>query len=167
MASHGIKHINSMPCWPESQGIVERFHQSLSSTLAKLQHESGRTWKGNLPYMLFALQHSPSETLGCSLFELLYAHSMRGLIDILHEAWAEPHKANWAKELLDIQNSLRAAWAIVQANEAAAQERVKIKFDHKTKTRSFAIGDEVLVPRIRALRPLETQLTGPHKILGK
>ncbi|XP_066987473.1 uncharacterized protein [Macrobrachium rosenbergii] len=167
MASHGIRHFHSTPYHPESQGIIERFHQSLSTTLTKLEHEGGGSWEDNLPYALFAARHAPSETTGYSPFELLYAHSTRAPLDILYDAWADPTQMGLAAELPTIQKNLRAAWAVAQATEAATQERVKMKFDKAARSRSFETGDQVLVLRTGATRPLETHFSGPHKVLGR
>ncbi|XP_066981083.1 uncharacterized protein [Macrobrachium rosenbergii] len=137
MASHGIKHFHSMPYHPESQGIIERFRQSLSTTIKKLEQEGGGLWVDNLPYALFAARHTPSWNPGYSLFELLYAHSTWAPLDKLYDAWADPAHADWAEELPTIQKNLRAAWAVAQATEAATQEQVKMKFDGTTRSCSF------------------------------
>ncbi|XP_066969145.1 uncharacterized protein [Macrobrachium rosenbergii] len=132
-----------------------------------LAEENGSSWEENLPYALFAIRQAPSETLGYSPFELLFAHSTSGPLDILYEAWAEPEKAAWAENLPHIQRNLKAAWTIAQAHEAASQERVKIRVDKEARSRSFKVGDQVLVLCLGATRPLETQFTGPHQILAR
>ncbi|XP_066940981.1 uncharacterized protein [Macrobrachium rosenbergii] len=155
-----------MPYHPESQGIIERLHQLLSTTLKKLEHEGGGSWEDNPPYALFTACHTPSETTGYSPLELLYAHSTRVPLDI-YDAWADPAHGNWAEESPTIQENLRAAWAVALATEAATQEQAKIKFDETARSCSFETGDQVLVLRIDTTRPLETHFSGPHKILGK
>ncbi|XP_064080620.1 uncharacterized protein LOC135197485 [Macrobrachium nipponense] len=167
LASHGITHLHSTPYHPESQGIIERFHQTLGARLSTLIEENGGGWEDNLPYALFSIRQAPSETLGYSPFELLFAHSTRGPLDILYDAWADPEKAAWAENLPIIQRNLQAAWAVAQAHESATQERVKLRMDKKASTRSFEVGEQVMVLRLGASRPLQTHFTGPHKILAK
>ncbi|XP_066982160.1 uncharacterized protein [Macrobrachium rosenbergii] len=167
MASHGVKYFTSTAYHPESQGFIERLHQSLATTLRKLEHEGGGTWEENLIYALFAARHATSETMGYSPFELLYAHSTQGPLDILYDAWAGSAQAEWAKELPQIQRNLWTAWAVAQASEEASQEWVKLKFNVMAYSSSFEPGDQVLVLWIGATRPLETHFTGPHKILRK
>ncbi|XP_068233456.1 uncharacterized protein [Palaemon carinicauda] len=108
-----------------------------------------------------------SETTGYSPFELLYAHSTRGPLDILHEAWEDSSKASWVEELPDIQAKLRTAWEIAKASEAKVQGITKIHVDHEAQDRSFEVGDQVLVLRPGEQRPLSTKFTGPQKFLGK
>ncbi|XP_066940928.1 uncharacterized protein [Macrobrachium rosenbergii] len=129
--THGINHLHSTPYHPESQGTIKCFHQTLGTTLSLLAEENGSSWEDNLPYALFAICQAPSETLGYSPFELLFAHSTRGPLDILYEAWAEPEKAAWAENLPCIQRNLRAAWDIAQAHEAASQEWTQFTGPHR------------------------------------
>ncbi|XP_066951846.1 uncharacterized protein [Macrobrachium rosenbergii] len=136
-------------------------------TLKKLEHEGGGSWEDNLPYVLFAARHTPSKTTGYSPFKLLYAHSTWAPLDILYDAWADPAHVDWVEELPKIQKNLQAAWTVAQATEVATQERVKIKFDQTTHSRSFEKGDQVLVLPMGATRPLETHFSSPHKILGR
>lgn len=46
-----IKHIMSSPYHPESQGALERFHQTLKSMLRKHCHGSQKDWDGGIPWL--------------------------------------------------------------------------------------------------------------------
>lgn len=59
-----IKHKKSSPYHPESQGALERFHQTLKSMLRKFCLESNRDWDEGLPLLLFAIRETPQESLG-------------------------------------------------------------------------------------------------------
>ncbi|XP_068228072.1 uncharacterized protein [Palaemon carinicauda] len=167
MEYHGVHHQTSTAYHPESQGLVERSHQTLKTVLTKLGEAGSSDWEENLPYALFALRQARSETTGYSPFELLYAHSTRGPLDILYEAWEASSKASWVEELPDIQAKIRTAWEIAKASEAKVQGITKGHVDRKAQDRSFEVGDQVLVLRPGEQRPLSTKFTGPHKILGK
>ncbi|XP_068232009.1 uncharacterized protein [Palaemon carinicauda] len=167
MEYHGVHHQTSTAYHPESQGLVERSHQTLKTVLTKLGEAGSSDWEENLPYALFALCQARSETTGYSPFELLYAHSTRGPLDILYEAWEDSSKASWVEELPDIQAKIRTAWEIAKASEAKVQGITKGHVDRKAQDRSFEVGDQVLVLRPGEQRPLSTKFTGPHKILGK
>ncbi|XP_068237128.1 uncharacterized protein [Palaemon carinicauda] len=167
MEYHGVHHQTSTAYHPESQGLVERSHQTLKTVLTKFGEAGSSDWEENLPYALFALRQARSETTGYSPFELLYAHSTRGPLDILYEAWEDSSKASWVEELPDIQAKIRTAWEIAKASEAKVQGITKGHVDRKAQDRSFEVGDQVLVLRPGEQRPLSTKFTGPHKILGK
>ncbi|XP_064120179.1 uncharacterized protein LOC135224783 [Macrobrachium nipponense] len=99
----GIRHQTSIAYHPECQGLMECSHQTLKTALTKLGETGSPDWEENLPYALFALCQAHSETKGYSPFKLLYTHSTPRPLDILYEAWEDPSKASWVKELPDIQ----------------------------------------------------------------
>ncbi|XP_066941080.1 uncharacterized protein [Macrobrachium rosenbergii] len=136
LANHGITNLHSTPYHPESQGIIERFHQALRVQLSILAEENRAWWEENLPYALFSIRQAPSETLGYNPLELLFAHSTRAPLDVLHEAWADPEKAAWAENLPTIQRNLRAAWDVAQTHKAATKERAKLQVGKKASTHS-------------------------------
>ena len=83
----GIEHKTSTPYHPESQGVVERFHQTLKSILRKLCNGNDKIWDDNLPFALFAIRAAPSETLGMSPFELVFGHWVRGPLEVIKDLW--------------------------------------------------------------------------------
>ncbi|XP_066970164.1 uncharacterized protein [Macrobrachium rosenbergii] len=70
-AELAIQHITSVPYHPESQGVVERFHQTLKSILKKHCYEQGDEWDKALPFALFALRNHPNVSTGVAPFELV------------------------------------------------------------------------------------------------
>ena len=89
MLELGIKHVTSSPYHPESQGQLERFHQTMKTMIKKYCLENGLDWDKELPYLLFALRSAPSEALGYSPFQLVFGHSVRGPLDVVRECWEE------------------------------------------------------------------------------
>ena len=57
-----VKHVTSSPYHPESQGALERFHQTLKSMMRKFCLESNREWDEGLPLLLFAVRETPQES---------------------------------------------------------------------------------------------------------
>ncbi|XP_068226913.1 uncharacterized protein [Palaemon carinicauda] len=165
MEYHGFHHQTSTAYHPESQRLVERSHQTLKTVLTKLGETGSSDWEENLPYALFALCQTRSETTGYSPFELLYAHSTHGTLDILYEAWEDSSKVSWVEELPDIQTKLRTAWEISKVSEANVQGIKKSQVDREPRDRSFKVGDHVLILHPGEQRPLSTKFTGVH--IGK
>nr|XP_033958099.1 uncharacterized protein LOC117460658 [Pseudochaenichthys georgianus] len=54
----GIKHVTSSPYHPESQGALERFHQTMKCMLRKHCHESHKDWDDGVPLVLFAAREA-------------------------------------------------------------------------------------------------------------
>ena len=66
------------PYHPQTDGLVERFNQTLKQMLRKAATEEGKDWDKLLPYLLFAYWGVPQASTGFSPFELLYGRQVRG-----------------------------------------------------------------------------------------
>ena len=64
--------IRTSPYHPQTDGLVERFNQTLKSMLRKSATKEGKDWDKLLPYLLFAYREVPQTSTGFSPFELLY-----------------------------------------------------------------------------------------------
>lgn len=84
--------IRTTPYHPQTDGLVERFNQTLKHMLRKSMGKEGKCekdWDTLLPYLLFAYREVPQSSTGFSPFELLYGHTIRGPLDLLSEVWQE------------------------------------------------------------------------------
>ena len=79
--------IRTSPYHPQTDGLVERFNQTLKSMLQKTGTDRGKEWDKKIPYILFAYQEVPQASTGYSPFELLYSRDIRGPLDTLKEVW--------------------------------------------------------------------------------
>ena len=64
--------IRTSPYHPQTDGLVERFNQTLKSMLRKCATKEGKDWDKLLPYLLFAYREVPQASTGFSPFDLLY-----------------------------------------------------------------------------------------------
>ncbi|KAJ8026967.1 hypothetical protein HOLleu_31953 [Holothuria leucospilota] len=83
----GIDQIKSSAYHPESQGALERFHQTLKNMLKTYCHDNERDWDEGIPFVMFAARESLQESLGFSPFELVFGHTVRGPLKLLKEKW--------------------------------------------------------------------------------
>lgn len=73
----GIEHRVSSAYNPESQGALERWHQTFKSVLGKYCLEGGgSSWDEGVPFALFALREAVQESLGFSPNELVFGHTV-------------------------------------------------------------------------------------------
>lgn len=56
LAELGIKQTLSTAYHPQSQGALERCHQTLKALLRKLCHDQDQEWDEALPFVLFAIR---------------------------------------------------------------------------------------------------------------
>ncbi len=86
-----MEHQLSSAYLPESQGALERFHQTLKSMMHAYCTESGKDWAEGLPLLLFAVRGTKQESLGFIPAELVFGHTVRGPLNLLTST---PHIGN-------------------------------------------------------------------------
>ena len=168
MTELGIKHVTSSPYHPESQGIVERFHQTLKSMLKKFCLENETEWDKEIPYVLFAFRSVPGEAVNYSPFQLIFGHSVRGPLDVVREHWeGENPDLDLLTYMNELGGKLTKAWDFARENLTKYQGIMKGNFDKKATLRKFDVGDEVLVLLPSPGHPLKASFSGPWVIEKK
>ena len=85
MEQLGVQCVNSSAYHPQSQGALERFHQTLKNMMRVYCCEVERDWDEGVPLLLFAVREAVQESLGFSPFELVFGHLVRSPLKILRE----------------------------------------------------------------------------------
>ncbi|KAL1264151.1 hypothetical protein QQF64_004506 [Cirrhinus molitorella] len=138
--------------------------------LMKFVSETGKDWDNGLPYLLFAYREVPQASTGFSPFELLFAHQVRGPLDILRASWEQkdkPPKHNILSYVLQMREKLRQATDMAQANLQQSQEKQKTWYDKKARLRVFRPGDQVLLLLPTTDNKLLAKWQGPYKVTRK
>ena len=161
-----IKSIWTSPYHPQSDGLVERFNQTLKAMLRKFVSENNHNWDKDLPYLLFAYREVPQASTGFSPFELLYGRSVRGPLDVLKESWTASTRADDSvvSHLLDIRDRLAHYTELVAENLTDVQKKQKQWYDRTARSRKFAVSDQVLVLLPTSRNKLLAQWEGPYPI---
>ena len=76
----GIKQYRSSAYHPESQGALERFHQTLKIMIRSYCFDTEKDWDKGIHLLLFAVRESVQESLGFSPFELVFGHTVHGTV---------------------------------------------------------------------------------------
>ncbi|XP_066961399.1 uncharacterized protein [Macrobrachium rosenbergii] len=94
----GVKQQLSTAYYPENQGALERFHQTLKR----------RDWDAGLPLMLFEVRNAYQESTGCSPNEMIFGREVRGPWKILAaENWEENHEEIQGEYVKNLRKRLR------------------------------------------------------------
>ncbi|XP_069176273.1 uncharacterized protein [Procambarus clarkii] len=145
IADLGIRQITSSAYHPESQGALERFHQTLKGMLRKFCYDRQSKWVEDLPYLLFAVRSVPNESLGVSPFEMIFGHSVRGPLEVARDHWLDEETNEDIVDWLSTNNGrLFSAWEMATRTLENTQKTSKSKYDRRTKQREFQVGDLVL-----------------------
>ncbi|XP_076052821.1 uncharacterized protein LOC143032237 [Oratosquilla oratoria] len=108
----GITKVTSSAYYPQSQGALERYHQTLKTMLKKWCLENYTGWDQALPYLLFAVREVPNKSLGLSLFALVFEHEVGGPLKVLKECFLKGHSSAskyMLKSVTDMKGNLLRA----------------------------------------------------------
>lgn len=168
--SLNITHRVSSAFHPESQGSLERFHQTLKAMLRKYCIETGSEWDEGVPLLLFAIRDAVQESLKFSPSELVFGHAVKGSLKVLKERMlgiAESKKTNVLDYVSKFHDRLQKACMLARESLTKAQGKMKRWYDKSAVNRSFAVGDQVLVLLPVPGSALTARFSGPYKILEK
>ena len=164
-----VQPIRTTPFHPQTDGLVERFNQTLKLMLKKTLVKEGKDWDKLLPYLLFAYREVPQASTGFSPFELLYGHSVRGPLDILSESWqcSERSKESVVSHVLSMRSKLELMKDMAHTNLKSAQDHQKQWYDRNSRVREFQGGDLVLLLLPTAANKLLAKWQGTYRVMKR
>ena len=142
-----IRQFSSSAYHPVSQGALERFHQTLKTMIKTYCFDTEKCWDKGIHLLLFAARESVQEALGFSPFELVFGHTVRGPLKLFKEKFLSDSNdcLNLFSYVSEFRTRLSKVCDLARTNLQAAQVSMKTKFDKKAVSRSFKLGDKVLV----------------------
>uniref|UniRef100_A0A8C5P611 Gypsy retrotransposon integrase-like protein 1 n=1 Tax=Leptobrachium leishanense TaxID=445787 RepID=A0A8C5P611_9ANUR len=163
----GVKALHSAPYHPQTNGLCERFNGTLKQLIRAFVHEN-RDWEKYLPHLLFAYREVPQESTGYSPFELLYGRRVRGPLDLVRAQWEgapEEDGVPVVEYVLKLRERLADLQGFVQENMETAQAQQKAWYDRAACSRSFCVGQKVLVLKPQRQNKLQAAWQGPYKVV--
>ena len=162
----GIKQYRSSAYHPESQGALERFHQTLKNMIRSYCFDTEKDWDEGIYLLLFAVRESVQESLGFFPFELGFGHSVRGPLKLLKEKFLSNDETllNLLQYVSDFRNRLSRACEVARSNLKTSYGKMKARYDNHVIDRKFKPGDKVLALLPIPGRPLQARYFGPYTI---
>ncbi|XP_045546301.1 uncharacterized protein [Salmo salar] len=164
----GIKRLRTTPYHPQTDGLVERFNQTLKNMLRKFVADTGKDWDKWLPFLLFAYREVPQASTGFSPFELLYGWPVQGPLDLLKKCWEGSPVATSGQGIvqyvLQMRDRLERYREEARANLQQAQKAQKRGYDQHARHRAFEPGQKVLLLLPSSTSKLLAQWQGPYLI---
>ena len=165
----GIHKLNTTAYHPQTDGLVERFHRTLTNMLAKVVDQSGDNWDAKLPYVLFAYRASVQESTAESPFYLLYGRDPK----LPTDAMLSPPVRRSEVDLDDFKTMMTShmaeAWELARSSVKKAQKRQKQWHDRQSKPAEFKPGDRVFIHMPGAKRGKAHKFArtfhGPYRVL--
>ncbi len=153
---------------PQTNGKTERFWGALNSMLKMFVDEDSTNWDLMLPFVTFAYNTGVRSGTGFSPYEVLFGHAPRLPIDNIlvpprRDLKSLPVYVRDTAERIKKVQKLAAEISTIQ------QEKMKVRYDRKTRQKRFQVGDLVLL-KIERLGPgqskkLSSYWEGPHRIV--
>ncbi|MCG8117700.1 MAG: RNase H-like domain-containing protein [Candidatus Thiodiazotropha endolucinida] len=162
----GIVQYKSSAYHPESQGALERFHQTLKNMIRSYCFDTEKDWDEGIHLLLFAVRESVQESLGFSPFELVFGHTVRGPLKLLKEKFLSNNDTslNLLQYVSDFKTRLSKACEAARTNLQSAQRKMKQLYDIDSKERNFKPGDKVLALLPIPGKSLQARYYGPYTV---
>ena len=166
-----IDKTRTTPYHPKSDGMVERFNQTLEVMLSSYVQEHHRDWDVHLPYVMMAYRAAEHETTGTTPNLLMLGRETTMPLDLIYcmPTSVKPVPTNqWVWEL---KERIEDAHTFVRGHIKQAILRQKTYHDKKLSWRKFEEGDEVYIffpqKKIGCSSKLTSFWRGPFTILRK
>jgi hypothetical protein len=171
-----VAHRVTTPYYPNANGQVERFNQTLKKSLSMYAEKHPSTWDSYINGVLWAYRTSLNPVTGFSPFYLMFGREPRLPIDIFHGPTKEI-KHDVLQYGIQLTQQLKVAYDIVKQNLDTYAKTMKIGWDKKViKHNEYQKGDKVLVyhPQMNALSGQQAhsqvwtrKWQGPYEIVSK
>lgn len=138
----GTAHKTTSGYHPQTNGLTERFHRTLSDMISMYINPDHRNWDQILPFVTFAYNTAVQRTTGYSPFFLIFGRSPSYTFDSTFfsapvSSGAPPHEQYISR--------LRHCRQIARCRTEAHQQDRKTRYDSTHRSVCFRPGDEVLL----------------------
>jgi hypothetical protein len=145
-AMFGIKKLQTTSYHAQTNGQVERYHQTLMRMLGKLSKEKKENWPQHLSELCQAYNSTRSAITGYSPHYLMFGRRPRLPVDFLfptRQAHYPPKRTS--EYVVKLQESLQKAFQAAREQTTAEAENQKRYYDRKSSNVVLEPGDVVLV----------------------
>jgi len=123
---------------PQTQGALERFHQTLKNMMRMYCLEQDKDWDEGVHLLLFAVRESVHEGLGFSPFELVFGHVPCGPLKLLKVVWlTKDTTTEVITQVTNVCHRLLQATDFARRNLQMAQKHMKAWYDKRACQRTF------------------------------
>ena len=151
------KKVNTTAYHPQTNGLVERFNNTLAEAISSFVSSNQQDWDVYIPAIQFAYRTSPRVTTGDSPFYLLYGREPRLPPDVSLLP-ATQLSASVNKHRARIVSQIETAQSIAHSNIARAQQLMKLQHDKNSADAPFEVGQRVRIYTPKVKRGLSKKL---------
>ncbi|XP_068230376.1 uncharacterized protein [Palaemon carinicauda] len=169
MREFNIHNIYASAYHPQSNGALERVHQTIKNLLRKYMQETSEQWDRDIDLLMYIVRSVPQESTGVSPFELMFGRKPRTTLSMVKENLIHNKEeiTNILSYLQELKDKIISLHVFANTNLLHSQEKMSRLYDKKAKLRVFQPGDEVLVYHPIPGSPLREKFMGPYKVLQR
>ncbi len=160
----GIEHRVTSPYRPETNGLTERFNQTLVRALKKHCEDDPKEWNKWLPFVILAYNTRKNSTTGFSPYNLMFGRLMNHFED-----YRKPSESlSLTKRLDEIKQNFENAHEIAKENIEKKQKIQKRQQDstHRVTQEPLDIGQLVTIKSLQIKGKLQPVYNGIYRITG-
>lgn len=132
------------PYHPQSDGMVERYNQTVQTMLAMYVNENRSDWDDHLPYVMMAYRAATHESTKFTPNKLMFGREVSLPIDVIAGDPNVPKQTVCPIEYVEwVKNALQNAYQIAHENIETSFQTHKRYYDVKLKARAFNEGQLV------------------------
>ena len=142
----GVTKIRMLPYHPQTNGAIERVHQTLRRMIAKMDPEKRAKWPSHLGPILIAYNVTRSLITGYSPYFLIFGHRPRLPVALLFPTvrWDENSRTT-DEYVTSLYDKLKLALVLARDTAILEAQRQKQHYDCKAGAVELHPGDKVLV----------------------
>ena len=160
----------SLPYQPRCNGVVERLHRTIETSLTHWASKKPRSWDEVLPLVMLAYNSQVSATTGICPFKLMFGHNPRLPVDMV---FGQPPMAEELPEYeynVWLEDTMYALNEQARNNLIAAMQSTKDRADKRRFGKPLQKGDFVWLLKgafESGSRKFQRAYTGPFKVVIK
>ena len=142
----GSHKVNTSANHPQTDGLVERFNNTLTTMLAKTVGLGGHDWDQRFLYVLFAYRASAQQSTQESPFHLLYYRDPRLPTEAALSALQSRVHVDLREYGQELTEQLSTAWELARTCVPKAQRRQKRCADRQARPPNFVVLGNMSIP---------------------
>ncbi|KAJ8703953.1 hypothetical protein PYW07_013247 [Mythimna separata] len=166
----GIYKTRTTPAHPQSDGMVERFNQTLENHLAKVVDDHQKDWDRYIPLFLMSYRSAVHDSTGHTPARVNFGREMRLPVDII--TGVPPDKTKPVTDFVsDLQDQLDEVHKRVRENSLHTSVKMKTRYDRNANAKGFEEGALVWLHnplRRKGKSPkLQARWEGPYTVIKR
>lgn len=155
---------------PQSDGMVERFNQTIERHLAKLVDTHQKDWDKRIPLFLLSYRTAVHESTKTTPAYVNFGRELRLPVDLL--TGGPPNEPQSVQDYVsDLRERMQDVHTLVRENGLQSSEKMKTRYDRRANITGFEEGSLVwlhnLVRRKGKSPKLQAKWEGPYKVITK